>query len=71
MSQQHSGRESRLAYSLHQFLWNSPDYLVSIAHTQKARRRAEHHQSENKVAGVFVALTLPQVLEDHPECAAD
>jgi hypothetical protein len=33
-AEQHSGLESRLAYSLHQLLWNSPDYLVSLAHNQ-------------------------------------
>jgi hypothetical protein len=48
MAEQHSGRESRLAYSLHQFLWNSPDYLVSIAHIQRVDHRAKHRQSEGK-----------------------
>jgi hypothetical protein len=36
MAEQHSGRESRLAYSLHQFLWNLPDYLVSTAQLKGA-----------------------------------
>jgi hypothetical protein len=56
MAEQRSGGESRLAYSLHQFLWNSPDYLVSITHTQRGDHCAERRQSKNKGASVFVAL---------------
>jgi hypothetical protein len=56
MAEQHSGGESRLAYSLHQFLWDSPDYLVSLAHTQSGDHCAERRQSKNKGASVFVAL---------------
>jgi hypothetical protein len=56
MAEQHSGWESRLAHSLHQFLWNSPDYLVSKAHTQSGDHCAERRQSKNKGASVFVAL---------------
>jgi hypothetical protein len=71
MAEQQSGRESRLAHSLHQFLWNPPDYLVSIAHTQRGDHRAKHRQSEDKGVSVFAALALPQFLKEHPEYAAD
>jgi hypothetical protein len=46
MAEQHSCLESRLAYSLHQLLWNPPYYVISIAHTQRGDRCAERRQSE-------------------------